>query len=63
MKCLKIPNTVHFKEITSIADAIRLHQKLQIESDLSLFKPEIEEEYEDSEGNLLNKKTYFDLKR
>jgi len=25
MKCLKIPNTIHFKEITSINDALALH--------------------------------------
>ena len=34
-----------------------------MESDLSLFKPDVEEEFEDSEGNLLNKKTYNDLKK
>jgi hypothetical protein len=25
MKCLRIPNTVHFKEITNINDALALH--------------------------------------
>ena len=34
-----------------------------MESDLSVFKPDMEEEFEDNEGNLLNKKTYMDLKR
>lgn len=32
MKCLKIPNTVHFKDITTISDALTLHEKLTRES-------------------------------
>lgn len=63
MKCLRIPNTVHFKEITSINDALTLHRKLMIEAEVSRWKPEAEEEFEDSEGNVLNKKRYMDLKR
>lgn len=63
MKCLKIPNTVHFKEVTSIEDALRLHQSFIEEQKKTIFKPEIEEEFEDSEGNIVNKKMYFDLKR
>jgi hypothetical protein len=35
MKCLKIPNSVHFREITSINDALALHQKLVAESQYS----------------------------
>jgi len=35
MKCLKIPNTIHFREITSINDALAIHQKLLMESELS----------------------------
>ncbi len=34
-----------------------------IESETSKFRPEIEEEFEDTEGNVLNKKTYIDLQR
>ncbi|KRX07696.1 hypothetical protein PPERSA_11245 [Pseudocohnilembus persalinus] len=30
MKCLKIPNTIHFREITSIKHAQQLHQKMEI---------------------------------
>mmetsp|Transcript_62554 Transcript_62554/g.72761 ORF Transcript_62554/g.72761 Transcript_62554/m.72761 type:complete len:506 (-) Transcript_62554:135-1652(-) len=63
MKCLRIPNTVHFKEITSINDALALHQKLMMEAELDHFKPEVEEEFEDSEGHVLTKKQYVDLKR
>jgi hypothetical protein len=28
MKCLRIPNTIHFKDVTTINDALALHQKL-----------------------------------
>ena len=28
MKCLKIPNTVHFKNITDIEEALKLHKKI-----------------------------------
>lgn len=63
MKCLRIPNTVHFKEITSINDALALHSKLMLDSQLTRFKPEEEEEFEDTDGNILNKKEHADLKR
>lgn len=62
MKCLKIPNTPHFREITSINDALVLHKKLLMDSKYHRFNND-EEEFEDSEGNILNKRTYDDLKR
>lgn len=63
MKCLRIPNTVHFKEITSINDALVLHKKLLMEAEVSQFKPDLEEEYEDNDGNILKKRTFNDLKK
>lgn len=60
MKCLKIPNTVHFKEITQIADALALYQKLMIDNDQAEFKQH-DQEFEDSDGNILSKKEYSDL--
>lgn len=63
MKCLRIPNTVHFKEITSINDALVLHKKLLMDTETNQFDPEIEEEYEDDDGNILKKKTYNDLRK
>ncbi|CAD8199582.1 unnamed protein product [Paramecium octaurelia] len=63
MRCLRIPNTLHFKEITKIQDAISLYKKIQQDQERSKFRPEYEEEYEDTDGNLLNKKTYYDLKK
>ncbi len=58
MKCLKIPNTIHFKDVTTITDALALHEKLMRESQESQFRPDLEEEFEDNEGNILNKRTY-----
>ena len=40
-----------------------VQEKLKQTSKEIGFKPEIEEEYEDSEGNVFNKKTYEDLRR
>jgi splicing factor 3A subunit 3 len=63
MKCLKIPNTIHFKDVTTITDALALHEKLMRESQESQFRPDLDEEFEDNEGNILNKRTYTDMKK
>ncbi|CAG0917672.1 unnamed protein product [Notodromas monacha] len=63
MRCLGIPNTAHFANVTDIEDAMRLWEKLKGQKNDERWKPEQEEEYEDSQGNVVNKKTYDDLKR
>lgn len=63
MRCLQIPNTAHFANVTSIEDAMRLWNKLKEEKQKEKFQPLAEEEFEDSEGRVVNKKTYEDLKR
>lgn len=63
MRCLGIPNTAHFANITQIEDAINLWEKLKNEKQKDKHEPLNEEEYEDSQGNVVNKKTYEDLKR
>lgn len=63
MRCLGIPNTAHFANITKIQDAISLWDRLKNEKQKDKFQPLNEEEYEDSQGNVVNKKTYEDLKR
>eukprot|EP00743_Colponemidia_sp_Colp-15_P002043 GILK01002217.1.p1 GENE.GILK01002217.1~~GILK01002217.1.p1 ORF type:complete len:527 (+),score=101.66 GILK01002217.1:73-1653(+) len=63
MRRLRIPNTMHFKEITGIQDAVALYEKLKVETDIAQFKADNEQEYEDSEGNVMNKKTFEDLRR
>jgi len=54
MRCLKIPNTPHFREITSIQDALRLYERLLRESQLNAFNPEDELEVEDDQGNVMS---------
>ncbi|KAL5989342.1 hypothetical protein ACLOJK_010232 [Asimina triloba] len=63
MRCLGIPNTKNFNEITSIKEAKELWEKIQERQGLNKWRPELEEEYEDKEGNIYNKKTYTDLQR
>lgn len=63
MRCLGIPNTAHFANVTKIEDAIALWQKIKSSKESDRWKPDIEEEYEDSSGNVFNKKTFEDLKR
>jgi len=63
MACLQIPNTKHFHEVTKINDALHLYKKIKKDNWEKSWKPEVEEEYEDMEGNVFNKKTYDDLVR
>jgi len=63
MRCLKIPNTRHFHEITKIKDAIELYKKIKADQWKFSWKAEVEEECEDVEGNVFPKKTYEDLQR
>ncbi|KAG1684621.1 hypothetical protein DVH05_010675 [Phytophthora capsici] len=63
MRCLKIPNTKHFHDITLMRDAIQLYEKLKDQIDAESWNASNEEEFEDSEGNVLNRKTYMDLAR
>ncbi|XP_002731266.1 splicing factor 3A subunit 3 [Saccoglossus kowalevskii] len=63
MRCLGIPNTAHFANVTLIEDAVALWQKLKTNKHTERWQPDTEEEYEDSSGNVVNKKTYEDLKR
>ncbi|XP_042429725.1 splicing factor SF3a60 homolog [Zingiber officinale] len=63
MRCLNIPNTKNFNEITSIQEAKELWEKIQERQGVNKWRPDLEEEYEDREGNIYNKKTYTDLQR
>lgn len=62
MRCLKIPNTRHFHHITSIQEAINLWKKIKTEMNKTQWDKE-QEEYEDKDGNVFNKKTFKDLQR
>ncbi|CAK9192058.1 hypothetical protein BDL97_01G100600 [Sphagnum fallax] len=63
MRCLGIPNTKNFHEITSIKDAIALWERIQERQGVNKWRPDLEEEYEDLDGNVYNKKTFTDLQR
>ncbi|KAK1940393.1 putative splicing factor 3a protein [Babesia divergens] len=63
MKCLKIPNTPHFKEITKIEDAFALYEKLRNQNEKNTFKVAHEVECEDMDGNVMNARAYEDLRR
>eukprot|EP00978_Attheya_sp_CCMP212_P047980 scaffold456928_cov51-Attheya_sp.AAC.1 len=69
MRCLGIPNTQHFHGVTNIQDAQGLWTKLQsmVQDDAgsagASAKPDEQEEYEDSHGNVLSRADYEDLAR
>ncbi|KAL1822366.1 hypothetical protein ACET3Z_009144 [Daucus carota] len=63
MRCLGIPNTRNFNEITSIEEAKELWDRIQERQEVNKWRPDLEEEYEDQEGNIYSKKTYTDLQR
>lgn len=63
MRCLGIPNTKHFHDITLIADALALYNKIKSSLKQEAFQGELDEEFEDSDGNVLNRRTYEDLAR
>jgi splicing factor 3A subunit 3 len=62
MRALGIPNNKLFYEVTKIADAEELWRNVQ-SREKGGFVRDMEEEYEDAQGNVYNKRTYEDLKR
>merc|ERR1719198_1201182 len=62
MRCLKIPNTAHFKEITKIEEAITLYEKLKRDADEQTFRPDADVECEDIQGNVMSQKAFEDLR-
>lgn len=62
MKCLRIENTKEFFEVTKIQDALELNKKLKLLKERDAWDEQTMEEYEDQEGNVMNKKTFLDLR-
>ncbi|BFZ59910.1 Pre-mRNA-splicing factor sap61 [Saitoella coloradoensis] len=62
LRCLGIPASHLFKEITSIADATALWAKLRTERRDVDMKKDAAVEMEDDEGNVMSEKVYNDLK-
>ncbi|PRW61113.1 splicing factor 3A subunit 3 [Chlorella sorokiniana] len=60
MRALGIPNSKKFFEVTQIADAVALWKSLQ---ERHKGSGEVEEEFEDDQGNVYSKKTWEDLRR
>ncbi|KAJ2810147.1 Pre-mRNA-splicing factor sap61, partial [Coemansia sp. 'formosensis'] len=63
MRRLGIPNTRQFHGVAAIDEAQALWDRVQSDRKREVANVDAVEEYEDSEGNVFNKKTYFDLKR
>ena len=63
MRCLGVPNTKHFHDITAIQDVLALYAKIKDALTTEQFVGEIHEEFEDTEGNVFNRRTYEDLAR
>merc|ERR1712194_564061 len=63
MRCLGIPNTSHFKEITKIEDAISLYEKLKKDAEDQTFRPDADVECEDIQGNVMSQRAFEDLRR
>ena len=63
LKLLGIENSLAFYEITKIADAIALAEKLKKQQEKDEWHADSDEEYEDADGNVYSKKMYFALLR
>jgi len=62
MRCLRLDNTKEYHEITKIQDALELSKKLKELKTRGQWDDEQMQEYEDAEGNVMNKKTFMDLR-
>ena len=63
MKCLGIPNTSHFFQITKIEEVKRLWEKMRQTAKSEALRADWMEECEDSSGNVYDRRTFEDLKR
>jgi len=63
MRCLGIPNTKEFMNITKFEEALTLWRKMQEYDATQVWRADDHEEFEDKDGNVFNKKTYDDLRR
>ena len=64
MSTLGIPNSKDYYGLTKIEEVKALHKKLTEEKKQKLaWNRDEDEEFEDSEGNVLSRETYENLKR
>jgi splicing factor 3A subunit 3 len=62
MKCLRLENSKEFHHITKIQDALELDKRLKELKSKDVWKEDEMEECEDFDGNVMNKKTFLDLR-
>lgn len=63
MKCLGIPNTSHFFQITKIEEVKGLWEKMRQTAKTEALRADWMEECEDASGNVYDRRTFEDLKR
>ncbi|RDL38751.1 C2H2 and C2HC zinc finger [Venustampulla echinocandica] len=63
LKCLGITNTTLFREITDIADAEKLWEKIQRDKKKHKVDEGSVVQMEDAEGNVMPEKVYYDLQK
>eukprot|EP01063_Lacrimia_lanifica_P017593 TRINITY_DN24642_c0_g1_i1.p1 TRINITY_DN24642_c0_g1~~TRINITY_DN24642_c0_g1_i1.p1 ORF type:complete len:470 (+),score=183.55 TRINITY_DN24642_c0_g1_i1:66-1475(+) len=63
MRCLGIPNTKHFHHVPNINDALALWEKLKGEVSAKTWSADNDQEFEDAQGHVFNKKTRDDMRR
>lgn len=63
LKCLGITNTTLFREITDIADAVKLWDKIQRDKTKAKKDDGSVVQMEDAEGNVMPEKVYYDLQK
>ncbi|WVR03823.1 hypothetical protein IAU60_000819 [Kwoniella sp. DSM 27419] len=63
LRALGVPPGKHWHGLTKINDVLALADKLKREGRAELAHMDKAEEFEDDEGNVYDKKTYFDLKK
>lgn len=62
MHALGIPSSKAFFEVTKVEEALALWENLK-KRGTGHWNADMQEEYEDDEGNVYNRKTYLDLQR
>eukprot|EP01060_Flectonema_neradi_P022804 TRINITY_DN31008_c0_g1_i1.p1 TRINITY_DN31008_c0_g1~~TRINITY_DN31008_c0_g1_i1.p1 ORF type:complete len:479 (+),score=101.45 TRINITY_DN31008_c0_g1_i1:43-1437(+) len=62
MRCLGIPNTVHFHHVVGIQEALSLWKKIRTDVSDKRWNANDEQEHEDNEGHVFSRKTRDDLR-
>ena len=63
MRCLGVPNLKHFVGVVKMDEVKALWERMKAEERQRTWKEDEEEEMEDAEGNVFNKKTFLELQR